>query len=258
MTATRGQNPVPRAMEEAADALHIARRDGQRIDLVSNRWPQIGLKDARGVARRFAGQGGEDSVGFKLGFTSAAMRSQMAINEPNYGTLTADMAIERLDWHRLVHPRVEPEIAIITSRQILDVTDVTASAILSVHAAIEIVDTRYTEYRFTLIDNTADNSSAAGFILGPASPVSILESSPLQVVFDDGEGGTISGSSDDALGGPLRALEWLTDARAKEGFTIPAGSIILTGGLTRAPYLLRGASMVADFGKLGELLVKRP
>jgi len=186
------------------------------------------------------------------------MRNQMGIAEPNYGTLTTDMQIERLDWQQLVHPRVEPEVALVTSRPIAGRTDVMPSSIKSVHAAIEIVDTRYTEYRFTLIDNTADNSSAAGFILGPASPVSILERGPLKVVFDDGEGGTISGSSDDALGGPLRAFEWLADARAKEGFTIPAGSVILTGGLTRAPFLVRGASMSEDFGQLGKLLVTRP
>jgi 2-keto-4-pentenoate hydratase len=257
MTAMRDQIPVPQAIQEAAQALHDARRYGQRIGLVSSRWPQIGLNDARAVAQRFVGLGGEDQIGFKLGFTSAAMRNQMGIAEPNYGTLTADMAIERLDWKRLVHPRVEPEVALVTSRPIIDSTDVTPSSIKSVHAAIEIVDTRYTEYRFTLIDNTADNSSAAGFILGPASPVSILETSPIMVAFDDGEGGKIIGSSDAALGGPLQALAWLADARAKQGLAIPAGSVILTGGLTRAPYLPSGVSMVADFGLLGNLSVNR-
>jgi 2-keto-4-pentenoate hydratase len=257
MTATRDQISVPQAIEESALALYEARRNGQRIDLVSNRWPQISHKDAHAVAQRFVGLGGEDQIGFKLGFTSAAMRTQMGIAEANYGTLTADMAIERLDWKQLVHPRVEPEIALVTSRPIIGSTDVMPSAIASVHAAIEIVDTRYTEYHFTLIDNTADNSSAAGFILGPALPVSVLESGPIMVTFDDGEGGTISGSSDDALGGPLHALAWLADTRAKEGLTIPAGSIILTGGLTRAPYLPSGVSMVADFGLLGDLSVNR-
>jgi 2-keto-4-pentenoate hydratase len=258
MAAARERVPVPQAVEEAAQSLHEAKRNGQRIDLVSNRWPQIGLGDAYAVAQRFVDLGGGAHIGFKLGFTSAAMRTQMGIAEPNYGILTADMALDRLDWSRLVHPRVEPEIALVTSCPIRGRNDVTRSAIKSVHAAIEIVDTRYVEYRFTLIDNTADNSSAAGFILGPAHPVSILESSPLSVVFDDGEGSSLSGSSDDAFGGPLQALAWLANARAKEGLTIPAGAIILTGGLTRAPYLLRGASMVADFGRLGSLSVKRP
>lgn len=245
------------SIDAAAQALHAARRDGQRIDLVSNRWPEIGLDEARKVAQQFVALSGEAHIGFKLGFTSAAMRDQMGIAEPNYGVLTADMTIERIEWPRLVHPRVEPEIALVTSKPIMGSSDVTPSAIAAVHAAIEIVDTRYTEYRFTLIDNTADNSSAAGFVLGPAAPVSVLDSGPIAIAFDDGEGGAISGNSDAALGGPLTALAWLADARAKEGMIIPAGSIILTGGLTRAPWLQQGASMVADFGKLGRLSVSR-
>jgi 2-keto-4-pentenoate hydratase len=257
MTVAGDRSSVPEAIEEAAQALHGARLSGQRIELVSNRWPQIRLKDARAVAQRFVALSGEAHVGFKLGFTSAAMRSQMGIGEPNYGMLTADMALERLDWSRLIHPRVEPEIALVTARPIIGRTDVRPSAISSVHAAIEIVDTRYTEYRFTLIDNTADNSSAAGFVLGPACPVSILESGPIMVAFDDGEGGTISGSSDDAMGGPLQALAWLAEARAKEGLAIPAGAIILTGGLTRAPYLRLDQTMTARFAGLGELSVLR-
>lgn len=158
------------------------------------------------MALRFVDFSGEAHVGFKLGFTSAAMRSQMGIAQANYGILTADMALNRLDWSRLVHPRMEPKIALVTARPILGRTDVSPSTISSVHAAIEIVDTRYTEYRFTLIDNPADNSSAAGFIPGPASPVSMLEAGPFKVAFDDGDGGTICRSSDDGLGRPLEPL----------------------------------------------------
>jgi 2-keto-4-pentenoate hydratase len=258
MASVGGQSSVPQAVEEAAKALHEARVSGQRIDLVSSRWPQIGLDDASAVAQRFVALSGEEQVGFKLGFTSAAMRSQMGIETANYGRLTANMAIDRLDWTRLVHPRVEPEIALVTARAIVGRGNVASSAIASVHAAIEIVDTRYTEYRFTLIDNTADNSSAAGFILGPAAPVSILDSGPIKVTFEDGEGGALVGGSIDALGGPLQALAWLADARAKEGLAIPAGAIILTGGLTSAPYLQSGTVMHAEFGSLGSLSVARP
>lgn len=246
------------SIDAAAQALHAARRDGQRIDLVSNRWPELNPDEARKVAQQFVALSGEALIGFKLGFTSAAMRDQMGISEPNYGVLTADMTIERIDWSHLVHPRVEPEIALVTSKPIMGSSDVTTSAIAAVHAAIEIVDTRYTEYRFTLIDNTADNSSAAGFVLGPASPVSILEHGPLKAVFDNGEGGTINGNSDAALGGPLTALAWLADARAKGGMIIPAGSIILTGGLTRAPWLREGQTMIARFERLGTVSVERP
>lgn len=247
---------VPAAIEAAAQALYAARRAGTRIGLISQRWPQFGIDEARAVAQRFVALGGEKPTGFKLGYTSTAMREQMNIAEPNYGVLTEAMACERLDWSRLVHPRAEPEIALITAKPIESSRDVSLAAIASVHAAIEIVDTRYTEYRFTLIDNTADNSSAVGFTLGSAHPPCALEAEPISVTFDDGEGGTLSGNSAEAMGGPLQALAWFADARAKQGQAIPAGSIILTGGLTKAPFLKRGQPLIARFAGLGAVSVE--
>ena len=70
------------SIEAAAQALHAARRDGQRIDLVSNCWPDIGLDEARKVAQQFVALSGEAHIGFKLGFTSAAMRDQMGSRNP--------------------------------------------------------------------------------------------------------------------------------------------------------------------------------
>ena len=84
--------------------------------------------------------------------------SQLGISEPNYDVLTAEMTIEWISWPCLVNPCIKPEIALVTLTPIIGSSDDTTSAIAAVHAAIEIVNTRYTEYRFTLIDNTADNS----------------------------------------------------------------------------------------------------
>lgn len=216
------------------------------------------MGDARAIASRFVALSGSAHIGFKLGYTSAAMRAQMGISEPNYGILTKAMASGTLDWSRLVHPRVEPEIALVTAKPISGRNDVSPSAIASVHAAFEIVDTRYTEYRFTLIDNTADNSSAAGFVLGPPHPAALLETKPLSVAFDLGGGEILHGSAEAALGGPMQALAWLANTLADEGRSIPAGSIILTGGLTSAPALERGAELHANFGPLGDIVVSRP
>ena len=57
---------------------------------------------------------------------------------------------------RLVQPRVEPEIAVVLG------PDRRPAA---VHAALEVVDSVWCDYRFTLELNTADGSSAAGVAL---------------------------------------------------------------------------------------------
>ena len=49
----------------------------------------------------------------------------------------------------------------------------------------------------------------------------------------------------------LLALAWLANFLAPLGKNIPAGSVILTGGLTRAHPARAGQSFVAEFAELG-------
>src|SRR3954447_17590099 len=57
---------------------------------------------------------GERIVGWKLGYTSKAMRSQMGIAEPNFGPLTNQMLLDdgALLPGTVVQPKVEPEVAL--------------------------------------------------------------------------------------------------------------------------------------------------
>ena len=57
---------------------------------------------------------GERIVGWKLGYTSNAMREQMGIAQPNFGPLTDAMVLHSGDsvGQHLLQPRVEPEICL--------------------------------------------------------------------------------------------------------------------------------------------------
>src|SRR5258705_149124 len=71
----------------------------------------------RGIALRLAR--GEKIVGYKMGLTSAAKRAQMSLGLPIYGVLTDAMRVEgSLRVGDGVHPKVEPEIAFVTGRQL--------------------------------------------------------------------------------------------------------------------------------------------
>src|SRR5215472_2637744 len=111
-------------------------------------------------------------VGAKLGLTSAAKQRQMHVNEPLYGWLTGDMAIDvgqPLLCDRFIQPRCEPEVAFVLGRDLAG-AHVTATGVLAATAAvcpaIDVLDSRYAGYSFTLPDVIADNASGAGFVIG--------------------------------------------------------------------------------------------
>lgn len=242
---------------EEAELFLDAQRNGRTLDLLTMRWPDADLAVAEKIAAATVALSGEAVVGIKLGFTGSAMRDQMNIAAPNFGWLTQAMDLTDTAMRRsFVHPRVEPEVAVILAKAIggspLSPSEA-LPVIDSVHSALEIVDTRFHDYRFTLVDNTADNSSAAGFVLGPAHrPKGLIEQSLLVTLLQDGNP-VAQGASSDAMGGPLDAVAWLSAALFERGLVLPAGAIILTGGLTAAPYLRVGEPVSAIFAGLGRV-----
>lgn len=219
------------------------------------------MSEAYAVQRANLGALGDRPVGYKLGFTSRAMREQMNVPAPNYGVLTEGMrSAGSAESGALIHPRVEPEIALLTGAPLgadASPEDVRA-ALRLVYPALEVVDSRFAGYRFRLEDNTADNSSAAGFVLGePLAPDLVPDLAAVRVtLLRDGE--TVdSGAGADALGGPLAALGWLARELGRvEGRPLEAGSLVLTGGLTRAHPTRRGSLFAAAFDGLGRAEVR--
>ncbi|MDQ7040309.1 MAG: fumarylacetoacetate hydrolase family protein [Rhodothermus sp.] len=199
-------------------------------------------------------------IGYKLGFTSAAMRAQLGIDRPNYGVLLDRMLLTQpqLACSALIHPRIEPEIALYVGRTLEGKPDWLAlqAAIEVVYPCLEIVDTRYQQYVFQLEDNTADNSSAARVWLGPPQRWPCRVDLALVGVRLWRNGQAIDqGLGAEAMGHPLLALQWLVETLTQQGQTLPAGSLVLTGGLTRAHPVQPGDTYVAEFGGLGTLFL---
>lgn len=244
---------TPGQVERIATALHEATCNGTTVAPPTDSHPSMDSDDGYAIQRRLVERLGSRHLGYKLGFTSAAMREQMGVQEPNFGLLLAQHETARvIPPGRFVHPRVEPEIALVTCATLRD-TDCTLhetmAAVGSVHAALEIVDTRYHEYRFRAPDNIADNSSAAGFVLGPPLAPGQLDRLRLTGVLLSRNGQPVDhGVGANALGDPLAALQWLVQRLATEAAVLPAGSLVLTGGLTRAHSLEPGDVLQAEFG----------
>lgn len=205
------------------------------------------------IANRF--QRGERLVGMKMGFTSRAKMVQMGVHDMICGRLTDQMLVEDggvISRAAYVHPRVEPEIAFLLKRRISGaMTPLEAmDAVEAVAPALEIIDSRYKDFKFSLEDVVADNSSSSGFVIGswhkPGGDLSNLG----MIMSVDGRPVEI-GSSAAILGHPARSLAAAARLSAQRDIPLEAGSIVLAGGATAAVALAIGASVTLEVQNLG-------
>ena len=238
---------------EAALALRQARQAGRTLDTLLSDSLSLSLDDAYRVqdqvtALRLAA--GERRAGWKLGYTSAVMRAQMGIDEPNFGPLTDAMLLSSpaLLPGNALQPRVEPEIGLRLRRQLNAAcsVDEALDACDAALACLEIVDSVWSGYRFTLEDNTADGSSAAWVAVGPSLPLEDLASLPVALSVDGAEVERATGAA--AGGHPAAGLAWLAGQLAARGLTLEPGDLVITGGLTSAQPLRTGGRISAVFG----------
>lgn len=257
MTAeTWNENRVAKTLLEA----EVERRDLGRF---TDEWPELDLETAYRVQRLIIDSkvaGGETIVGVKLGLTSRAKQQRMGISSPLTAVITDGMALETgapLQVEELIHPRVEPEIVFVMAERLVGpgVTGASAmAAVGSVHAGLEVIDSRYRDFSFALPDVVADNASSARFAVGSdgKSPVGLdlrLEACVLRVngeVVDTATGAAVQGH-------PAEALALAANELAKRGEAIEAGAIVLTGGLTDAVFVHPGDEVSADFTSLGNV-----
>ena len=180
----------------------------------------------------------------KMGFTSRAKMLQMGLNDMIWGRLTDKMMVEDGDTisiKKYVHPRVEPEIAFLLKRPLgYPCTSAEAlSAVDGVAAAMEIIDSRYKNFKFSLEDVVADNASSSSFVVGPwCRPDSNLDNLGMVMEFN-GRPMQI-GSSSAILGHPVRSLVSAARLTSEAGERLEAGWVIMAGGATAAEALRPG------------------
>lgn len=125
-----------------------------------------------------------------------------------------------------MHPRVEPEIAFILKQPLEGhVTGPQAlAAVEAIAPAIEIIDSRYKDFKFTLPEVIADNASSSGFVIGAwHDPHVDFSNLGLAMTIN---GRTVQvGSTAALLGHPLRSLVAAARLSAAAGEPLkPAGS----------------------------------
>lgn len=198
---------------------------------------------------------GDDFVGLKLGFTSFAKMEQMGVHDMIWGRLTKNMWIENgatVDLNVFIHPRAEPEIAFKLKKDLdREITlEEIPEYIESCCTAIEIIDSRYKNFKFSLEDVIADNCSSTGFVLGDWHPLpASLNNLNIALSFD---GEVVESDSSNAiLDNPYLSVCNASRLAAKYNQRFPKGSILLAGAATPAVFIKAGTKVSATVESLG-------
>jgi 2-oxo-3-hexenedioate decarboxylase len=208
-------------------------------------------------------ENGARHIGFKIGVTSIAQLQQIGIHEPLTGFLLASGALaDRSTMNReaLIHPRIEPEIAFVLGKALhgpyCSVADVLAATEFVV-PALEIIDSRFPKGDFHSSWALADNMSTARHVTGnvPTRLDGLDLSLVGMAVWKNGAlHGTAAGAA--VMGHPAASLALLANTLARRGRSIPAGSLVLSGGLVPAFPVDAGDTVTARFGALGDVSVQ--
>ncbi len=256
------------ATEIAALAEHLENAELKAFEVtkITDDYPDMTMNDASDVQweiRRRKESCGHKIVGMKMGLTSWAKMKQMGVEKPCYGFLAdyfslADNADVPFD--ELIHPKVEAELAFVTNKdlrgtdlgveQVLDATEL-------VVPAVEIIDSRYKDFKFDLISVQADNSSATRFVVGShaAKPEDFDWSTVGVVMHKNGEIVEL-GAGAAVLDHPAASVAMLASMLDERDEYIPAGTFIMTGSITAAVLVEPGDSIVVRYQDMGTVSMR--
>jgi len=235
---------TPDQLYSASESLIQAASSKQPIAPLTTTYPQIEIEDAYQIQLNVVKhrlENGATLVGKKIGLTSPAMQKMLNVNEPDYGHLFDDMNLfqgEAFPISKLLQPRIEGEIAFVLEKDLkgpgLTIAEVTR-AMAGVMPALEIIDSRITDWKIKIQDTIADNASGSHFVLGSSIiPLAGIDLRYVGYVLTKNGHLVGTGAGADVLGSPIQAVTWLANKMGMFDIGLKAGEIILSGAASGA------------------------
>jgi 2-oxo-3-hexenedioate decarboxylase len=253
-------------IEKLAKHCEDAELNAQEITKITDDYPEMTYEDAYDIqwtARAAKEARGTKIVGMKMGLTSQAKMKQMGVPNPCYGYLAdyfayGDGAEIKID--ELIHPKVEAEIAFVLKDDLVGpgchIGDVLAATDF-VMPAVEIIDSRYKDFKFDLKSVIADNSSSSRYVTGGRMrDIKDLDLKTLGVVMEINGEVVQLGAGAAVLGHPATSIAMLANMMAERGEILKAGTYILSGAITAAVGVKKGDNVTVKFQDLGVLTMR--
>jgi 2-keto-4-pentenoate hydratase len=239
-------------------------RQGSRLDSLASADAPQSRADGYAIQSALAQLSGQDVLGWKIAATSTAGQKHIGVDGPLAGRLLADhcyqdgallpfggntMRVIEAEFAFVMATSLPPQPAGYTQDEVLAAVD-------RLHVALEIPDSRFTDFvRMGGPNLIADNACAHDFVLGPVAPAlwRELDLSAHKVTLTLNETDAHPGIGANVLGDPRIALTWLANELSGIGVTLEAGQIVTTGTCIVPAPIAPGDRVNADFGALGRV-----
>ena len=252
-----------KTLDQLARHLHACQREARDTPKITDEHPQMDFDDAYAIQDRILAaklKGGARVAGYKAGLTSHAKMKQMGVSDPVFGFLVDEFTVAdggEVKVSELIHPKVEPEIAFVTRTELrgpgCNIASVLAASDI-VLPGIEVIDSRYRDFKFDVKSVIADNTSAVRFVVGGhAVDVRSVDLRTAGLGLEKNGVPVALGAGAAVLGHPAAAIAMLANHLGRRGQEIPAGSLILSGGVTEAVAVNAGDNVTLRVQGMGSV-----
>ncbi len=246
-----------------AKALYDARRNRVAIAPFTDADPALGIGDGYAVQSELVKlilADGDRIVGYKAGLTSRPMQALLGVDQPDFGPVLASTVYkdgDEVSLSRFIQPKIEAEIVLVLGAELRgpDATvDDARAAVQGASAAMEIVDSRFADWRIKLCDTVADLASNGAVVISETVlPLADVDPRLIGMVLTRNGALVDTGAGAAALGNPLAVVAWLANTLAGDGIALEPGHVVMTGALHAAVPMAPGERYLAEFDRLGSV-----
>jgi 2-keto-4-pentenoate hydratase len=255
-----------RDLDHAVASMFEARSARRALKRLPPSGAPLSLDDAYAIQEAFVRECKLGVVGYKIGCASKESQALVGASGPFaariFSTTRFDSPAEirardfftlgvEAEFAFTMHTALPPRRAPYERAEV-------ARAVASIAPVIELCDTRLENWKSARIEEIiADNGFHGGLVVGRAieqwqGPDLAGQQVALSV------GGTVRarGTAAGSLGHPFDGMVWIANELSRRGYGLAAGDIVATGTFTGLHFVREPASVVADFGSMGQVEVE--